>query len=134
MTITATDIYLLLPLLLVTGTVVVAMTAIGIKRDYTSTAIITISGFLIAAIAAAALMPGTNQQVTPLLTIDQYSLFFTVVTCASAVFIAILSYPYLLALDDNREEYYLLLGVATVGGVVMVSATTLSARSSGWKP
>ena len=122
MTITAADIYLLLPLLLVTGTVVVAMTAIGIKRDYTSAAIITITGLLLSAIAAAVLMPGTNQQVTPLLIIDQYSLFFTVVTCASAMFIAILSYPYLLALDDNREEYYLLLGVASVGAVVMVSS------------
>jgi len=104
MTITAADIYLLLPLLLVTGTVVVAMTAIGVKRDYTSAAIITITGLLIAAIAAAVLMPGTNQQVTPLLIIDQYSLFFTVVTCASAMFIAILSYPYLLALDDTGKS------------------------------
>ena len=27
----------------------------------------------------------------------------------------VLSYPYLEGLDDDREEYFLLLGVATVG-------------------
>lgn len=122
MTITLSDLLPLMPLLLVTGTAVVAMTVVGIKRHYTLTVLVTITGLLIATIVAAMMMSFTNQQVTPLLIIDQYSLFFTVVTCASAMFIAILSYPYLQNLQDQREEYYLLLGVATIGAVVMVSS------------
>ena len=38
------------------------------------------------------------------------------------MFIVILSYPYLSALDDDKDEYYLLLVIATVGAIVMVSS------------
>ncbi len=122
MTMTLSDLLPLMPLLLVTGTAVLAMIVVGIQRHYTLTVVVTITGLLIATIVAAMMMSFTNQQVTPLLVIDQYSLFFTVITCASAMFIAILSYPYLQNLQDQREEYYLLLGVATIGAVVMVSS------------
>ncbi|NKB31863.1 MAG: NADH-quinone oxidoreductase subunit NuoN [Pseudomonadales bacterium] len=122
MNITLADLIPLLPLLITTGTVVVAMTAIGIKRNYTLTAVITIAGLLIATLSAAFLMPTTNSQVTPLMILDQYSLFFIIVTCATAMFIAIFSYPYLADLDDNKEEYFLLLGIATIGAIVMVSS------------
>ena len=122
MDITLADLIPLLPLLITTGTVVVSMTVIGIKRDYGLTVAITIAGLLLAALSAAYLMPSTNLQVTPLMVVDQYSLFFTVVTCATAMFIAILSYPYLANLDDHKEEYYLLLTIATIGAIVMVSS------------
>ncbi len=122
MNITLADLIPLTPLLLVTATVVIAMTLVGIKRSYPMTAGITIGGLLVATIFASTMIGETNSQVTPLMIIDHYSLFFIVVTCASALFIAVLSYPYLFSLDDNKEEYYLLLGVATIGAVVMVSS------------
>jgi len=122
MNMTFADLIPLLPLLIVTGTAVLAMVVVGIRRSYPVTAGITITGLLIATIAAALLMPDTNRQITPLLVIDQYSLFFTVVVCAAAMFIAILSFRYLANLDDHKEEYFLLLGVATIGAVVMVSS------------
>ncbi len=122
MTMTLSDLLPLMPLLLVTGTAVVAMLAVAIKRHYGVTVWITVGGLLLSALVAWNMMSFTNQQVTPLLIIDQYSLFFTVVTCLSAMAIAILSYPYLEKLDDQREEYFLLLGVATIGAVVMVSS------------
>ena len=122
MNITLADLIPLLPLLITTGTVVIAMTVIGVKRSYTLTAGITIAGLLIATLSAAYLMPSTNEQVTPLMIVDQYSLFFTVLTCATAMFIAVFSFPYLANLDDHKEEYYLLLGIATIGAIVMVSS------------
>ncbi|MFL2854970.1 MAG: NADH-quinone oxidoreductase subunit N, partial [Pseudohongiellaceae bacterium] len=100
MDITIADLIPLLPLLITTGTAVVVMIAIGINRDYGLTASITIAGLLLATLSAVYLMPNANFQVTPLMIVDQYSLFFTVVTCATAMFIAIFSYPYLANLDD----------------------------------
>ena len=73
----------LLPLLVVTATAVVAMLLIGIRRSHVLTATTTITGLLIATVTAAIMLSSTNQQVTPLLIIDQYSLFFTVVSCAA---------------------------------------------------
>ena len=116
------DLFLILPVLVLTGTAVLAMSAVAVGRNYPVTAFITVAGLLLAALSAVTLMPGTNQQVTPLLIVDPYSLFFTAVICLSAMFIAVLSYPYLEGLDDDREEYFLLLGVATVGAVVLVSS------------
>ena len=119
---TLADLLPLLPLLIVSATAVLVMLQIGIRRSHTVTAVIAVTGLLLATLAAALLMSVTNAQVTPLLIIDQYSLFFTVVCCAAAMFIVILSYPYLARLDDDKDEYYLLLVIATVGAIVMVSS------------
>jgi len=121
-TITVADLFLILPLLLLTCTAVVAMSAISISRNYVATIGIVVAGLLLSAVSAAMLMEEADRQVTPLLVADPYSLFFTIVICLSAAFIAILSYPFLEGLDDDREEYFLLLSVATVGAVVLVSS------------
>ena len=122
MTMTWSDLIPLLPILLSTGTVVIAMLMIGIRRHYALTAAITIIGLITAAIAALVLMPDTNSQITPLLIIDKFSLFFSFVVCIAGLFIAILSFPYLYTLGDHREEFFLLIGLATIGGLVMVSS------------
>ncbi len=122
MTMTFNDLLPLMPLLIVSATAVIAMLLIGIRRNYLLTGTIAIGGLLIAAVVAAMLMPGTNQQVTPLLIIDPYSLFFTAVICAAAMFVAVLSFPYFFKLDDQKEEYYLMLIIATIGAIVMVSS------------
>ena len=116
------DLLPILPLLIATATSVIAMMMIGIRRSYIATGSITITGLLVATLVAVSMMDLTNQQVTPLLIIDQYSLLFTVVVCASAMILAVLSFPYFVELDDQREEYFLLLTVATIGAIVMVSS------------
>jgi len=116
------DLSPLFPLLIVTATSVLTMLMIGIRRSYITTGAITITGLLLATLVAILMMDWTNQQVTPLLIIDQYSLLFTVVVCAAAMILAILSYPYFFGLDDQKEEYFLLLTVATIGAIVMVSS------------
>lgn len=116
------DLLPLLPLLIVTATSVAAMLMIGIRRSYIATGTITITGLLAATLVAVSMMDWTNQQVTPLLIIDQYSLLFTVVVCAAAMILAVLSFPYFFELDDQKEEYFLLLSVATIGAIVMVSS------------
>ncbi len=121
MNLTFNDLFLLLPLIILTSSVVLVMISVGVRRNYIVAAGITGCGLLLAAIIAVIMLPYTNQQVSPLLIIDQYSLFFTVVICFAAMFIAIFSFNYLADLDDQKEEYYLLLGIATIGSVVMVS-------------
>lgn len=122
MTITLADLIPLLPIILVTATVVLAMLAVAIRRRYTVTAAITITGLLAAAIASLMLLSDTNQQVTPLLIIDQFSLLFTLIVCILAMFIAIVSFPYFFTLNDQKDEYFLLLSMATLGAIVMVSS------------
>jgi NADH-quinone oxidoreductase subunit N len=116
------DLLPLTPLLLATATAVIAMLLIGIRRNYLWTAAVVIIGLIATAVVAAQMMFDTNQQVTPLLIVDQYSMFFVFVCSIAAVFIAILSFPYFYSLDDHKEEYYLMLSVAVIGAIVMVSS------------
>jgi NADH-quinone oxidoreductase subunit N len=116
------DLLPLLPLLIVSLTVVITMIAIGIRRSFILSGALTILGLMLAAFVAMVMLPWTDQQVTPLLVIDQYSLLFTVITCIASMFIAVFSFPYFFKLDDNKEEFYLLIGLATVGAIVMVSS------------
>lgn len=116
------DLVPLLPLIIVTMTVVVAMIAIGVRRSFILTGAITILGLLLAIFSAVFLFPWANQQITPLLLVDQFSLLFIIVSCCAALFISIFAFPYFFRLDDNKEEFYLLLGLATIGAIVMVSS------------
>lgn len=122
MTISFADLIPLLPIIITTATVVLAMLGIAIRRSYLLTAAITIIGLLVAVLAALWLMPDTQQQVTPLIIIDRYSLIFTVVVGLAAACLAILGFPYFFSLNDHKEEYYLLLGMASLGAMVMVSS------------
>ncbi|MDB3992998.1 NADH-quinone oxidoreductase subunit N [Gammaproteobacteria bacterium] len=122
MTITLNDLIPLLPLLVAIFTVVIAMVAVGIRRSYLLAALITVCGLAVTTFCAFWLLPGANFQVTPLLIIDEYSLFFIGITSMTAILVAALSYPYFADLDDYKEEYFLLLGLATVGAIVMVSS------------
>jgi NADH-quinone oxidoreductase subunit N len=73
-------------------------------------------------VAAILVIPLAGQQITPLLVIDGFSLFFTIVILVVAAFIAIFSYPYLYNLNDEVEEFYLLLVLASLGALIMVSS------------
>ena len=122
MTITFADLIPLLPLLIATLTVVLVMSAIAIKRNYLVAYGITTLGLMIAAWISFYLMPSAEHQITPLLIVDSYSLFFTAVVCLTAAGICVLSFPYFSDLQDNKEEYFLLLGIATIGSIVLVSS------------
>jgi NADH-quinone oxidoreductase subunit N len=122
MTITAQDLIPLLPLLFATGLSVLVMLLIAIKRDHTLTCASTIIGLAICIPVTLAIIDYAGAQVTPLLLIDSYSLFFTIIVLIIAAFIAVFSYPYLYRLRDEVEEFYLLLLLATVGAITMVSS------------
>jgi NADH-quinone oxidoreductase subunit N len=117
------DILALLPLLLIAGTSVVVMLAIAFKRNHALATGLTLVGLTAAFIsiyAAASLAP---RQVTTLLLVDRYALFYMGLIIASAAAVAALSYQYLENHDGHREELYLLLLIATLGCAVLVASS-----------
>ena len=122
MKITLVDLMPLQPLLIASLTVVLVMSAIAVKRNYVIAYRITLMGLIVAGLASFYLMPTANYQVTPLLIINAYSLFFTGVICLTAAGICVFSFSYFLDLEDDKEEYFLLLGLATIGAIVLVSS------------
>ncbi len=122
MNIALEDLWWLLPLLIVASAVVLAMLAVAVRRHHGLTAGIVAAGLAGAAAAAAAMTGWEPRQVTPLLAVDGYSLFFSVLCCLAALAVAAQSFPYLRELDDRPEEFHLLLGMAVVGALVMAGS------------
>ena len=65
------------------------------------------------------------RHVTALLIMDRYALFYMGVIIASAVVVAVLSYPYFEKQEGHREELYVLLSIATLGCTVLVASSHL---------
>ena len=121
-TMRAQDLLPLLPLLAVTATSIWVMLAIGVRRNYSFMLGSTVAGLLIAAGLALRLLSGPAAAQAPLLTMDAYAQFFTVVICALAIGVSLVSHDYWSEFDDHREEFFLLLILATLGAVVLAGA------------
>ena len=117
------DILALLPLLLIAGTSVVVMLVIAARRSHALTAGLTVVGLTAAFVSIWAAAPLAARQVTTLLLIDRYALFYIGLITASAAAVTVLSYHYLGNHDGHREEFYLLLLLATLGCAVLVASS-----------
>jgi len=117
------DILALLPLLLIAGTAVVVMLGIAFRRDHALAAGLTLVGLTAAFISIFAAAPPVPRQVTSLLLMDRFALFYIGLIIASAAVVAMLSYRYFENHDGQREELYLLLLLATLGCAVLVASS-----------
>lgn len=117
---TATDILALLPLIVVAGTAVLVMLATAISRNHRVAFWLTLAG-LAATFCLCFFTP--ERQVTELITIDGYALFFFGLIAAATMGVVLLSYNYLKERDCDPEEYYILLLVATLGAMVLSSSS-----------
>jgi len=109
----------LLPLLLVAGTSVLVLLAIAVCRNHAVAFALTLAG-LTAALCSTFFLP--SNQVTQLLLMDRYAFFFMGLLTAASVFVALCSYSYLAAREGNKEEFYVLLLVATLGAMVLTAS------------
>ena len=119
------DLVALLPMLLIAASAVVVMLGIAFKRDPTLAAGLTLAGLAATFVSiwlAASVAP---RQVTPLMLVDRYALFYTGLIVASAAVVTAFSYRYFENHEGQREELYLLLLLATLGCVVLVASSHL---------
>jgi NADH-quinone oxidoreductase subunit N len=117
------DILALLPLLLISATSIAVMLGIAIKRSHALAMGLTLAGLAAAFISLFAAAQFVPRQVTSLLLLDRYALFYMGLIIASSAVVAVLSYQYLEKQDGQREELYLLLLIATLGCAVLVASS-----------
>ena len=116
------DIVALLPLIILGATSVAVMLAIAVRRNHAVAAGISLVGLAVAFWSlwpAAAVVP---QQVTPLLIIDRFSLYYFGLIIAATFAVIFMAYGYFERHDVQREEFYILLLVATLGSAVLVAS------------
>ena len=110
----------LLPLLIIAATSVVVLLAIAVRRNHAAAFGLTLAG-LAAGICSTFFTPPS--QATQLLLMDRYAFFFMGLLMAASLFIALLSYGYLAAREGTREEFYVLLLVATLGAMTLTASS-----------
>src|SRR3990170_1751256 len=120
---TSAEIMSLLPLLVLAGAAVVVMLAAAFFRSHRLSLTLTLVG-LVAAFASLPLaFAYTPRQVTPILLIDGYALFYMGLLFAASFIVALLAYGYLEKGEGNPEELYVLLLLATIGAAVLVASS-----------
>ncbi|MGQ0698954.1 MAG: NADH-quinone oxidoreductase subunit NuoN [Panacagrimonas sp.] len=121
------------PILFVSAAIIALMVAIAIKRDHfwNITAGIAFGNFAWVAVAvlffgplvAPEIVPAMLPlEVTPLLVIDNYALFYFGIIIVCTLACATLCQGYMEGYHGNKEEMYLLLALASLGGMVLVAS------------
>lgn len=118
----AGEIIALLPFIIVAAASVVVMLAIAIYRSHRLTVLLTLAGLALAAASLPAVSIGGPLSVTGLIVMDAYALYFLGLLFLAGFAVAVLSYAYLEMQIGDREEFYLLLLLATLGASVLAAS------------
>lgn len=116
-----------LPLLLTVFTTIAVMLSIAWQRNHKQVFFITAAGLNAALFSLFWASSAADVPVTPLLMVDSYALFYSALILIGSLATITLARAWLKKFPDNREEFYLLLVLASTGAIVMVQAHHLAA-------
>ena len=125
--------FALSPILFTSAAVLAVMLGIAVRRHhfwnptvgifFGNFAWISVAVLFFGPLVAPEMIPDVLPiEVTPLLVIDHFALFYIGIIAVCTLACATLSNGYLEGYDGNKEEMYLLLALASLGGMVMVSS------------
>lgn len=131
MTITPQQLIALLPLLIVELTVVVVMLCISSRRNHFINATLTVIGLNLALLSLWFVVQNGSMDVTPLMRVDGYSMLYTGLVLIASLATSTLAYAWLSGYPGNRDEFYLLVLIAAMGGILLACANHLAALFLG---
>ncbi len=112
----------LLPFLLLSGAIVLILIVIAVHRSHALTVALTSIGLILSLAVLPIVYSITPKQITPLLTMDGYALFFIGLLSLAGLAVTLFSYHYLEQHNDQQEEYYVLLLLAVLGSAGIVAS------------
>ncbi len=112
----------LTPIVLLGLTPLVLMLVISFRRSHWLAALISLVGMALPLALLSGTATSAAPPLAPLLIIDGYALFYIGLVSAATLVVIVLSYSYLERVSGNREEFYLLLTLATFGCAVLTAS------------
>ena len=119
---TASDIRCLAPFLIIASAPIILMLVITVSRNYKVIYGFSLFMFLAAFLSLFLVIPNTPHKFDPLLIFDNYSILLLGTVYCVCIIVTILSYVYLNQQEGEREEYFIILFVATLGASVLIAA------------
>jgi NADH-quinone oxidoreductase subunit N len=113
----------LLPFLMLTATAVTAMLAIAVRRNFALVNGIVGGGLVLSLLALVPAGHRSPMQVTALLRIDDYALFFIALLLLAGLAVLGLCHDYFKAREGQHEELPILLVTALLGGSVLAASS-----------
>ncbi|SEQ91795.1 NADH dehydrogenase subunit N [Solimonas aquatica] len=112
------------PFLLLSAAIVALMLSIAFKRRHDGNATMAVIGLncTLVLILVLLLISKGRVELTPLLVVDNYALFYGAIILMTTLATATLSHAYLDGFKGEREEMYLLLAISALGGLVLACA------------
>jgi NADH-quinone oxidoreductase subunit N len=117
---TIDDLIALSPLIAIAAASVALMLVIAFYRDARVALVCALSGLAVAFAMLPVAASRAPRQITPLLILDQYALFYLGLLFAASFAVALLAHGYLGKIGGKVEEFYLVSLLATVGGAALV--------------
>jgi len=121
-TVTFTGLLALLPPIVLSVAAILAMLLIAFRRNHLAVAALTLTGLALALAAIPLVLPMVPRAVTSLLIVDRFALFYVALVVAAAIAVTLFSYGYLNRLQGRREEFYVLLLLATTGAAFLAAS------------
>lgn len=122
-----TDLAAFLPFLILGADTVAVLLVAAFYRHHKLALLLTLAGLALAFVSLWSVAPLAPRQVTPLLIIDRYALFYIGLLLAASFAVSLLAYDYLEKQREKQrvrpEEFYILLLVATFGCAVLVASS-----------
>ncbi len=125
----AADFIAIAPLLALTLASVVLVLSIALRRSHAVAAWICALGLVASLAGIYAALPYADRMVTPLLVVDGYSMFYLGLLILAALGVTVVSHGYLAtnAGEAPKDEYYVLLLLATLGAATTVASAHFAA-------
>jgi NADH-quinone oxidoreductase subunit N len=111
------------PLIVLSISAVVVLLQVALVRNHYLSLTLTLVGLALSFVSLLRIPLAESVQISTLLQIDQYALFFMGVIFISSFVVALLTYGYINERDESREEYYIVLLLATLGSSILVASS-----------
>ena len=117
---TSADFLHVVPLFILTSASILILFSIAVKRNHKVIYVITTVSLLADLFFVLNVSAKTTNWIEPLFVFDGFGTFNVALILAIALAVTMLSYAYFEQREERKEEYYILLILATLGSVVLV--------------
>ncbi|MDN5752007.1 MAG: NADH-quinone oxidoreductase subunit N [Nitrosospira sp.] len=123
MILTRSDIMVLMPLIIVAASAVGVMLTVAFTRRPQASMILTLLGLIFSFAALPFAANFGPRQITPLLIVDNYTLFYMGLVFTATFVVTVLCYRYFGGRESRHNALYVLLLLAALGGAVLVASS-----------
>lgn len=131
MTLTAQQLFALLPLLITGATAILVMLSVAVRRLHDLNATITVIGLNLALFSVLLARAVGPQAITPLLVMDGHACLYVALALFATLACATLTHAYMKGYHGNKEEIYLLLNLSVLGAIVLIMSRHLASMFIG---